>query len=190
MALSERDLRALKLGGVGLAIIAFYLLIADPAVNWYNGLVREHQRLANQIAHTIYEKDKQRHNARLVAEWEQKNGPLSAPKPYSEQITAVGNEIVTAGKKSGVKLKNTTPRAAVPWADDPRLQMASIHVDAETGWENVFKFIAAVYRIDGVLSVESVNLSNSSKKGGKMTLRMTISVMVAADQNGNKPWTS
>jgi len=190
MTLSERDRRALILGGIGLGVIVFYLLILDPVANWYSDLAGEHQRLANQIAQTIYEKDKERHNAELVAKWEQDKGPLSAPKPYSEQITAVSNEIVAAGKKSGIKLKNTTPRAAVPWVDDPKLKRASIIIDAETGWENVFKFIAALYRIDGVLSVESMHLSSSSKKGGKMTLKMTVSVMVQAGQGGKKPWTS
>jgi hypothetical protein len=70
---------------------------------------------------------------------------------------------------------------------------------AEAGWENVFKFIAALYRIPGLLSVEQMDLTvaagapgggppgmppgmgGAPGQPGRLGTRLTASVLVAAN---------
>jgi len=186
MEISERDKRALKLGGLGLGIIAAYFLVVEPLISSYDGLVADHKVLAAKVKRVIYENRKTKYLIERIAECEEKSGELLPPKPYSEQITTVGDKITTAAQKTGVEMKNSTRTAAKPWPDDPTLEMALIHVDAQAGWENVFKFIGELYRIPGVLSVEQMNLSSGPKKGGKITLTLTVSVLVQASPEGKQ----
>jgi hypothetical protein len=57
-------------------------------------------------------------------------------------------------------------------------------LEADADFEPVFKFIDALYRIDGVLSVENLDLTGDPKKGGKVHVRLTISVLVKSRQTG------
>ena len=111
-------------------------------------------------------------------------------KRYSEQITTVGEQIVAAAQKNGVQLKGTTPSAVRAWPPDPTLQLAPVLIEADADFEPVFKFIDALYRIDGVLSVESLDLTGDPKKGGKLKMRLTISVLVKSQQTGGARWAS
>ncbi len=207
MALSQRDRRALILGGVALGAISLYLLAIEPLAVAYADLTNEHDQLAGRIARTVHVHRKAAYLAEQIAEYTQQVGELSPPKPYDEQITTVGEQIIAAAQKSGVQLRGATPTAAVPWAEDPALSMALFHIDAEAkwsslmdsdkGWTNVFKFIAAVYRIPGVLSVEQFNLSTAAQQkgkskgrqqGGTLALRLTVSVLTAAASESAEAW--
>ena len=206
MEISRRDRRALLLGGVGLGLIAMYFLAIEPLASAYAKLVADHDRLAAKVARRIHDNRKAEYYAGRLKEYEQTAGELSGPKPYDEQITAVGEQIIAAAQKSGVQLRGATPTAAVPWGNDPTLEMALFHIDGEVrwenlmtagrGWENVFKFIANLYRIPGVLSVERLDLSGERKKGspndpsqgGKIALRLAVSVLVEATPSREEPW--
>ena len=87
-------------------------------------------------------------------------------------------------------MKNSNWTGAKAWPENPSLEIASINIDAEAGWENVFKFVAALYRIPGVLSVERMDLPGKSKKGGKLTLRLTVSVLIKAAPRDEDRWAS
>ncbi len=178
MALSERDRRALILGGAALGIIAAYLLVVKPLVNGYHGLLREHDAVAQAAARKVYEQRKADYLTAAVKEWEDKAGTLSPPKPYSEQITAVGERIVAAAQESGVQLQGTTPSAASAWPGDGQVSQATMQIEAQSNWESVFKFVAALYRIPGVVSVETMDLTGE-KGGEKLKLRLGVSVLVA-----------
>jgi hypothetical protein len=212
MALNERDRRAVTLGAVALAIIAAYFLVIEPLANAYDGLVAEHDRLAARVARAIQDNRKAEYYTKRIADYEQSSGELTPPPPYDEQITTVGGQIIAAAQKSGVQLKGFTPTAATIWAEDPALALASFHVDVEVqwpqpkraaaSWENVFKLIANLYRIPGVLSVERLDLSSPASKGGaggpggrrgpgkggKIVVRLTISVLVKASAESDGPW--
>ncbi len=204
MALSERDRKALVSGGVALGAIGLYVLLIEPLARAYADLVADHERLASKVARSVHVNRKAAYFAEQLAEYEQIAGELSPPKPYDEQITTIGEQIIAAAQKSGVQLRGSTPTAPVPWAEDPTLEMALFRIDAQAGWENVFKFIASVCRIPGVLSVEQLDLSGGPKKGGskgpkargparpggngKITMRLTVSVLAAAPAKSEILW--
>lgn len=215
MALNERDRRAIQLGAVALAVIAAYFLVVEPLANGYDGLVAEHDRLATRVARSIQDNRKAAYYTQRLADYEQSSGALAPPPPYDEQITTVGGQIIAAAQKSGVQLKGFTPTAAAVWAEDPTLALASFHADVEVqwpqpkqaaaSWENVFKFIASLYRVPGVLSVERLDLSSPASKGGaggpggprgpggpgeggKIVVRLTVSVLVKATSESDDPW--
>jgi type II secretory pathway component PulM len=184
MALSERDRRAVLMGGVGLGLVVLYLLVIEPLASGYAGMVAEHGRLAGQVARAVYSQKKNAYLARQVAEYEEKNGSLTAPKPFGEQISVVGEQIVAAAQARGVQLKGTTPAAGTAWQDDPTLEMAVVRIEAEAEWEKTFEFIAALYRVSGVLSVEQLEMTSDPKKGGKITLRLAVSVLASKTTTG------
>lgn len=188
MAMTERDRKALKRGGVALGAIVMYFLVIEPVASGYDDLVATHTLLADQVKRAVYDNQKAKYEVKQVAKWEEKAGDLSPPKPYSEQITAVGTALVTAAQKGGVKIKNSAWTGPKPWADDVTLDIVSLRLDAEAGWENVFKFIAELYRIPGVLSIEQMGLTGDPKKGGKLSLRLTVSAMVKAASDTQEPW--
>jgi len=185
MALSEKDRRALIVGGIALGVIVVYVAAVEPSWTWYDGLVERHGTQAASVTHLRVNQRKAQYYTERVTEFEKKAGVLQAPKPYSEQITAVTSKVMLAAQESGFKLKNAAPTAAVAWPDDPGLQMASILVDGEAGWEEVFKFIGALYRVEGVISVEQMELNG---KGGSFTVKLTVSVLVKAPEQGSSPW--
>ena len=208
MELSTRDRRAVIFGGVGLGLIAVYFLGLEPLARAYGRLSSEHDRLAGRVARALYETQKAAYYTERIAQHEEAFGELVSPKPYDEQVTTVGAQILTAAQTNGLQLRGVTPAEAGPWADDPTLALALFHVDAEVMWENartaggsweqVFKFIASVYRIPGVLSVERLDLSSDIKPGqaydpnkpGKLTVRLTVSVLVGAHPGSSDPWAS
>ncbi|MCK4342714.1 MAG: type II secretion system protein M [Phycisphaerae bacterium] len=205
MALNARDRRALILGGVGLGLLALYFGLLEPAAKAYDDLAAEHERLAGQVARTLHNNQKAEYYAERLKEYEQTAGELVQPKPYDEQITTIGEQIMTAAQKSGLQLRSSTPSAAAPWGDDPALELATFQIDAEVawpnamasrpGWENVFKFIGNLYRIPGVLSVERLDLTgelmkgkpNDPNVGGKISVRLTVSVLAAAPSSDRAP---
>jgi hypothetical protein len=184
MALSERDRRAVIMGGIGLGLIVLFIAVIEPLASQYAGLVAEHERCASQVARALYSQKKNAWLARQVAQYEENNGPLSPLKPCGEQVSAVGEQIVAAAQANGVQLKGTTPTAATPWPDDPSLEMAIVRIDAEAEWEKAFGFIAALYCVNGVLSVEQMEMTSDPKKGGKITLRLGVSVLASKAANG------
>lgn len=201
MALSEKDRRALVWGGLALGLIAAYFLAIEPLANAYDRLVTDHDRFAAQVARVMLANRKTEYFAERITEYEQTSGALSPPKPYDEQVTTVGERIVMAAQQSGIQLQGFAPAAATPWADDSAMEMALFHIDAETKWpnvmksdtkwENVFKFIAGLYRIPGVLSVERLDLSSVQQKkgsGGRLTVRLTLSVLAAASPKSDDLW--
>ncbi|HEX2922532.1 MAG TPA: hypothetical protein VHS28_00710, partial [Chloroflexota bacterium] len=58
MALSQRDRRAILVGGVGLCLVLLYLFVIEPAALAYADLVAEHERLAGKVARAIYTQKK------------------------------------------------------------------------------------------------------------------------------------
>ncbi len=206
MALSERDRRAIVMGAIGLGLIAAYMFAVEPLAKAYDRWITEHDHLAARLARTVRDNRKAEYFTSQIAEFEQTAGVLVPPAPYSEQITTVGEQIMTAAQAGGVSLRGSTPTAPVPWAEDPSLEVALLHIDAESAWpgppaasgawENIFKFIAGLYRIPGVLSVEQLDLSSDAKKGGsdggkqggKITMRLSVSVLVASGAKGETAW--
>jgi hypothetical protein len=192
MALNERDRRAVTLGGAGIGLIVLYMLVIEPMASGYASLVSQHEDLTGQVARAVYTQKKNTHFARQVAEYEGKSGPLLPAKPYGEQMTSVGEQIVAAAGPAqapdSVKIKGSTPAAPIAWAEDPSLEMALIRIDAEADWEKLFEFIANVYRIPGVLSVEQMELTGDPKKGGKIAVRLSVSVLAKADKQQDS-WT-
>jgi len=188
MAMSERDRRALMLGGTALGVLAVYFLGIEPLWGWCDDLAGAHQTRAARVARILADERKADYYAQRVAEFEEEVGGLSPPARYSEQITASSEKVVTAAKESGIELQNATPAAAVAWPGEPGFQQASIIVDGQGGWENVFKFIAALYRLDGILSVEQMELTSDPKKGGKMTVKLKVSVLVKAPEPRDDLW--
>lgn len=179
MALSKRDRRAIIMGVSALAVMAGYLLVLRPALRSYRNLVGEHEAATRALNRRIDEHRKAEFLAVRVKEWEAKAGSLLPPKPYSEQIAVVGERIVAAAEESRLQMQGTTPTAATPWPNDPQVAQAIVQIEAKADWENVFKFLAAVYRIPGVVSVEQLDLSGEGKGGGSLKVRMSISVIVA-----------
>lgn len=181
MEISKRDCRALMiLCGIGLAVAA-YIVVVEPVMDWYDGLVSQHQVLTSKVYTIVTNNQKADYLTELVEQWEKKVGELSPPKNYSEQITAVSADIVAASQTSKIKLNNSSWTAPKAWPHDPRLEMTMLHLDGEGTWENIFKFLAEVYRVPGVLSVEQMNLSSRDKSGKKIALRLAVSVWVQAE---------
>jgi len=188
MEITKRDRRALISGAVALGAIGLYILVIEPVLAAHNNTAATHMALARRVSRAIYENQKAKYDAQQVAEWESNSGKLLEPRPYSEQITTVGSDVVVAAKKGGVQIKHSIWDKPKPWHDNPALALATVRIDAEAPWTNVFKFIAGLYRIPGVLSVERMDLSSGPKKGGKITLKLTLSVMVKADANTEQRW--
>jgi hypothetical protein len=189
MAMTQRDKRALVLGGVGVGVIALYLLAIEPGIRRYEAMIKRHDTLAVQAARFAWEAERNHYMDGRIAECEAKAGKLTKPGSYSEQITTVSNEIVTASQSSGAQVHNSIWSAPTAWPEDPSLAVARVQIDAEADWESVFKFIAALYRVSGVLSVEEMELTSDQKKGGKVSMRLSISVLVEAQQ-GSGIWAS
>ena len=177
MALNARDRRAIVMGVAALVVMAGYLLVLRPAIRSYRNLVREHDTAKRAVGRRIDEQRKAEFLAARVKEWEDKAGELGPPKPYGEQMAAVGERIVAAAQESGLQLQNTSPAAATAWPDDARIAQALVQIEAQAEWENVFKFVAALYQIPGVLSVEQMDLTGE-KGGGNLKVRLSVSVMV------------
>ncbi|MBI4580676.1 MAG: type 4a pilus biogenesis protein PilO [Planctomycetes bacterium] len=185
MALSARDRRAVILGAAALAAIIGYVLVVRPVATAYGSLVREHAAATRAANRRADEQRRAEFLAKRVKDWEEKAGELVPPKPYSEQITSVLEQIVAAAQEADVKLQGTTPGAPTAWPDDPQVSQAPVQIEAQSEWENVFKFVVGVYRVPGVVSVEQLDLTGEGKGGGKgegggnLKVRMTISVIVA-----------
>jgi type II secretion system (T2SS) protein M len=187
MEISQRDRRAIILGGIGLGVVVLYLLIIEPTMNYYDNLVDEHTVLAAKVARVMRDKQKQPYMKEHLKECEDRYGSQSEPQSYSQQITMVSERLMIASR-CGVKLKNSHWAAAKPWADDPTLELAQIQLDTEGNWASVGKFLGELYRLDGVLGIEQMDMSGDPKKGGKITLRLTVSVLVKSDQQNRNPW--
>lgn len=206
MALSTRDRRALVAGAVGLAVLGVHFLGIEPAARAYGRLSDEHDRLAAQLARTRQNQAKAAYYRQRIADCEKDAGELRAPRPAAEQITAVAAALMTAAQQSGVQLRTVTPAAPSPWGDDPALVVALLQIDAEVAWPkadlapqawgNIFKFVRQAYRIPGVLSVERCDLGselppgppNNPNVGGKINVRLTLSVLTAAVREDDAPW--
>ena len=190
MSLSRRDRRAIKGGVAGLAVLGLYFGVVEPLEGRYDRLVTRHQSAAEQIARNIEEKQRLTAKEGQVKDWEEKAGSLVVEKTYGEQMTAVGSRIITAANENQVQIQGATPTSATPWVDPPgsvgpKLEQASFNIDAQGGWENVFKFLAAVYRIEGVLSVEQLDLTGDGK-GGPLKVRLVVSVLMKASAEGKR----
>ncbi len=189
MVINERDRRALIWGAVALGALAVYFLGIEPVWGWYDAMVSDHSGASEQVARAVGRQRKAVYYTRQIAEWEAKASPLTAPKTYAQQVSEVSGRIVEAAQHAGVQVKGATPAAPGMWADDPDLQRASILIEAEADWENVFRFIAGLYQAEGILSVEDMDLSGDTKKGGKLNLKLTVSFMVQAEVGGAR-WSS
>ena len=190
MTLSKRDRRAVILGGGGLGVLLVYVFVIEPTAGAYADLADEHARLAGRLARQRYENDEAAYYTKRVAEWEARAEPLAPPKPFDEQANHVGEGIVASAQQNQVKLKNTNWSLPTAWPDDPALGLAVLHLEAEADWEPIFKFITAVYAIEGVLSVEEMELRGDPKKGGKLSLSLRVSVLVKADPQEGGLWAS
>lgn len=188
MALAKRDKRALILGGVLLAIIAAYFGMIEPATRAYADLTERHSTTANKLAMTRREGQKRAYMNERVKTWEVKAGTLSPPKPYGEAITTIGSQIIAAAQTCEVELQGAIPTAPSPWPDDAQLERSLINVDALADWERIFKLIAALYRIDGVLSIEQMDLTSGER--GKLKVRLSISIFLQAAPAGGDKWAS
>jgi Tfp pilus assembly protein PilO len=188
MAMSARDRRAVVFGGAALALMAVYVLVLAPAVRGYRDLVSEHGAADRAVKRYVDDQRKAVVLAARVKEWEAKAGEFAPPKPYGEQMTAVGERIVAAAQESGVNLQGTTPGTPTPWPDDAKVAYAPIQIEAQAGFENVYKFLAALYRIPGVISVEQMDLTGEGKGGDNLKARISISVLVAPASV--TPWAS
>ena len=185
MTLTSRDRRALILGGATLALAGLYIFALEPGLAWYDGLTADHGKLAGQVAELHKRNQMRAWRRRQLAKWEEEAGPFTLPKPYDEQVTTVGREVMAAAQKSGLEIKNSSWAAPRVWSANPSVALATMQIDAETQWQNVFKFIAAAYRVPGVLSVESLGLTGDPKKGGKLTVRLSLSVLVQPASEGD-----
>jgi hypothetical protein len=189
MVISERDRRALVLGAVALGALVVYFRGVEPVWGWYDAKVSRHLRAGEQLARAVGRQRKAVHYTQQVADWEAKAGPLTTPKSYAQQVNEVSGRIVEAAQQAGVQIKGATPTAPGMWGDDPDLQRASILIEAEAEWESVFRFVAGLYRAEGVLSIEEMDLSGDAKKGGRLNLKLTVSFMVQAEAGGAR-WSS
>jgi hypothetical protein len=184
MVLTERDWRALKLGGSGLAVLLVYFGGIEPLWGRYDALVSRHAKAAGQVAQAVGRERKARYYEQQIEDWQAKAGPLTSPLPYAQQMTEVSGRLVKAAQEAGLRIKGTTPTASAFWPDDPTLQRASILVEAEADWENVFKFVAGLYRTEGILSIEEMDISGDAKKGGSLGVKLTVSFLVQAEADG------
>jgi hypothetical protein len=188
MALSERDRRALVLGGVGLLAIGVYVFGIEPAWSWYDGIVAEHESQAARLGRVRSNEAKADYYTRQIEQWEKEIGVLSPPRPYSEQVSAVTEKIIGAAQPNGTELKGISPAAPAVWPEDPKFDRAAVLVDAEAAWPDIFKFIDALYRTEGVLSVEQLEFAGDPKKGGKLTVKLNVSVLVLAPEESQGGW--
>ncbi len=191
MKLSERDRRAVLLGAAGLGLLVAYLYGVEPGLDWYEHLRADHERASGQLAKQAYEAQERVFLAGQVARWEQGSGVIERPRPYSEEVTRLGARIVAAAQESGVELKGSSSTPPVPFMDDAALDMVTLLVDFNCQWEQFFKFVDAMYKTPGVLSVEQASINGDPKKGGKLDVKLTVSVLVKAGQRqgaGGATW--
>lgn len=195
MTMSERDRRAVKLGAAALAAMGVYFGVVEPIHGRYQRLVDWHRASAEKIKRNIEEQRRLAVQEEQVKSWEEKVGPLLVERTYSEQMTTVGSRILAAAGDCQVQIQGVTPTPATPWVDSwagsgetggPSLEQATINFEAQGGWENAFKFVAALYRIEGVLSIEQIELSSDPKKGGQLTMRLAMSVLMRASAEGKR----
>jgi hypothetical protein len=187
MELTKRDRRAMIFGGAGLAVILIYLWMIEPMLNRYDELTAEHDRLSARAASLLGDERAKPAMEKYIGECESKVGPMAVPGVYSNEITQVGDRIMTAGQ-CGVQIKNTRWISPRPWFDDPKLSMAMVQIDCEGQWESVCKFLAALYRTEGIFSVEQMDMTGDAQKGGMVTMKLTVSVIVqsATQEQGTR----
>lgn len=195
MKMSARDRRAIKLGVAGVGLLAMYFGVVEPLQARYQRLVERHQSAAGQIARNVEEQRRLSALAEEVKAAEEKNGPLVVERAYGEQITTVGSRIMTVANENQVQIQGAVPSPPTPWTDSwaakggtgggSQLEQATITIDAQTGWENAFKFVAALYRTEGVLSVEQFDLSGDAK-GGPLKLHLVVSVLMKTSAEGRR----
>lgn len=188
MALSDRDRRALVLGGVGLLLIAAYVLGLEPAWAWYDGIVAEHESQAARLARVRSNEAKADYYTRQIEQWEKEVGMLAPPRPYSEQVSSVTEKIIGAAQPNGTELKGISPAAPAVWPEDPKFDRAAVLIDAEAGWPDVFKFMDALYRTAGVLSIEQLEFTGDPKKGGKLAVKLNVSILVLVPKQNEGGW--
>ncbi len=188
MALSDRDRRALILGGIGLLLLGAYVFGLEPAWAWYDGIIAEHDTQAARLARVRSNEAKADYYTRQIEQWETEVGTLSPPRDYSEQVSAVTERLIGAAQTNGMELKGISPAAPAVWPEDPRFDRAAVVMDAEAGWPDVFKFIDALYRTEGVLSVEQLELAGDPKKGGRIGVKLNVSVLVLAHEENQVGW--
>lgn len=190
MTMTRRDKRALIFLAAGLGAIALYFGAVEPLWGAYGDLVSEHGHLARQVARLKVDKDKVAWYETQIPEWTERYGPYSELKPYHEQITRICEQISAAAGKSGFKMKAPNITQPSAWGEDASLATATVHLDAESGWENVFKFISHLHRIPGVLSIEHLEMNADAKNGNKINIKLTVSVMVKAEPRDEAIWAS
>lgn len=177
MELTKRDRRAVVWGGSGLVIVLVYLWMIEPVLNRYDEMRVGHAIFSSHVASLIQDQRATPVMEKYISDCESKVGPISEPELYSGEITKVSDNIMTAGQ-CGVQIKNTRWIAPRPWAMDPKLSMAQVQIDCEGQWESVCKFLTALYRTSGIFSVEQMDMSGDVQKGGMITMKLTVSVIV------------
>jgi hypothetical protein len=60
------------------------------------------------------------------------------------------------------------------------------NMDAQSEWEKLFRFMAALYRIEGVLSIEQMDLTTGDR--GRLKLRLSLSLLSQAAPAGGDAW--
>lgn len=197
MNLTPRDRRALAYGGGALLAIAIYFGVIENVAEWYGDIRTEHRRAAEKIHHAVNASRQLSEFESSIESWQHKAGVLVTTRPYSEQITAIGSRIVAVAGESGVQLQGATPTVPTPWTDGTgfasaggasadAMEHALINIDAQAEWENIFKFIAALYHVEGVLSVEQMDLSGEAK-AGPLKMRLSVSILMKASGTEG-PW--
>jgi hypothetical protein len=198
MNVSERDRRAIGVGTFAVVGLGVYFLVIEPLAVRYSAMVRAHRNAAIDIKHNGLESQELSVREGQVKAWEEKAGTLVPERLYGEQMTAVGSNIIAAAGESQIQLQGAAPATPTPWVDtsarsmaapgpgEPPLAQAVINIDAQGGWENAFKFMAALYRIDGVLSVEQLEITGDPKQGDKLKLRLAVSVLMKASAEGKR----
>ena len=180
MEITPRDMRAIRMGGAGVGVLVVYFFLFEPIIDHYDRIFENHDVLAAKVSRIYRDNNASPAMEKYIAECEGLVGPLVAPDVYSREITQVSNNVMTAGQ-CGVRIKNTTWVAPRPWPDDPKLQMATLQIDCEGQWESMCRFIAALYRTEGIFSIEQMDMTGDVKKGGMITMKLTVSVLVQAE---------
>jgi hypothetical protein len=187
MELTKRDRRAIVWGGIGLGIVLIYLWIIEPVMDRYGEMTADHAILSSRVSAMIRDQRAMPVMEKYVRDCEGKVGPMAEPEFYSGEITKVSDNIMTAGQ-CGVQIKNTRWIAPKPWPTDPKLSMAQVQIDCEGQWENICRFLGALYRTAGIFSVEQMDMAGDVQKGGMITMKLTVSVIVrsAPQEQGSR----
>ena len=176
MSLSERDRRAIKLGIIGVLIVLILNGVVLPQIDKW--------RTARGQIRTDTVK-----LAGLHSQWERLNGLRARLEPvYGSAVALPLEEIERTRvnlhetvqkilKSGGIGVRHTRPHPVRPIREIAGVVSVAIELEGNCETPQLIKCLDAMRQSESLIIIDSIDLTNSPQKPGKLTVKLVLSTL-------------